>query len=391
MQKYKHLSKLWDILCDVTRDAQLDNGATKNPVVEEVYVREAAFSSNILATNYLVNKIEDDLLVAKKNHSFVLSMISDGVTFNEPIWTPRGESLRKGSIPATIYLFEAMEKSSRKLNEDSPINNNKDDLSSYIESCYLGNNHYAHDTVDKKSNEKVYPVLNTTLMAEWMKFRITSKANKRLSKTLRKEQLKSGLWPYLVSTIPFEKMLDKFSSILPKSSLLKTICLKIFKDKSLFFADFHHHVVTLQYFIKSQDEFNKDEIKIINNGWTFIENNIKKSDSGWSLNFSWEPQPNIPRYSNFKDSTTYFLIMDVLFLMYQKDILKKNDILNTANMLSKHMIKKLSFKDKISGKWCFLAYEGSDSEIELIFPRPAESIFHKAHLMSELIILACEE
>ena len=214
-------------------------------------------------------------------------MISDGVTFNEPIWTPRGESLRKGSIPATIYLFEAMEKSSRKLNEDSPINNNKDDLSSYIESCYLGNNHYAHDTVDKKSNEKVYPVLNTTLMAEWMKFRITSKANKRLSKTLRKEQLKSGLWPYLVSTIPFEKMLDKFSSILPKSSLLKTICLKIFKDKSLFFADFHHHVVTLQYFIKSQDEFNKDEIKIINNGWTFIENNIKKSDSGWSLNFSW--------------------------------------------------------------------------------------------------------
>lgn len=387
MQKYEHLIELWDVVCEITRDCQLDNGATKNPVVNSVYVREAAFSSNILATNYLINKNKEDLLISNKNHSFVLSKLQDGVKFNEPIWTPRGESIRKGSVPATVYLFDAMEKSSQKLNRGSLIKDYKDELEIYINSCYLGNNHYAHDSIDKNLNEIVYPVLNTTLMAEWIKYEISSEENKTLYKTLRKEQLKNGQWPYLASTIPFERYIDRFSSILPKSSFLKKLCLKVFKDRSFFFADFHHHVVTLQYFLKSQEKLSKHDKKIVNDGWMFIENNIKKSDSGWSLDFTWEPQPNVPRYSNFKDSTTYFLIMDVLFLMHKKNIFDKETILHITEMLSKHLLDKLVFKNKSSGKFGLLPYEGKDSEIGLIFPRPAESIFHKAHLMSELIIL----
>ena len=174
MQKYEHLTELWDVVCKITRDCQLDNGATKNPVVNSVYVREAAFSSNILATNYLINEHKEDLLISNKNYSFVLSKLQDGVKFNEPIWTPRGESIRKGSVPATVYLFDAMEKSSQKLNRGSLIKDYKDELEIYINSCYLGNNHYAHDSIDKNLNEIVYPVLNTTLMAEWIKYEISS-------------------------------------------------------------------------------------------------------------------------------------------------------------------------------------------------------------------------
>jgi hypothetical protein len=383
------LNTLWSIVCEITRDSQVSDGSTMNPVVKAKYYRETAFSASILATNSVINNNSEDRVIAEKNFAYVTERLNRvGVVFDEPIWTPRGESLRKGSLPATVFLFEALELASKNLSRESQLDIYGKELMGYTEQCLMEDGWYAHDVIDKTSSVKNYAVINTTLMAVLIKFLVTADKSEQLLDMLKSQQHQSGLWPYIVSGIRVERLLDRVAFLVPKANRIKKICVKLFKDRSFFFSDFLHHAVTLQYLLKTTPELNKKSIRLIRRGYSFIFKNIVEKDNSAALDFSWEPQPQIPRYSNFKDTTTYFVVIDILFLMQERGLITTAEAVSKANKLARHMLDHLCVKNRASGEITFLPYEGTNQEIDLIFPRPAESIFHKGHLMCNMIMLS---
>ena len=105
------------------------------------------------------------------------------------------------------------------------------------------------------------------------------------------------------------------------------------------------------------------------------------------LDLTWELQPNYPRYSNFKDTTTYFVHNGGSFLLQQKGFIQPLNALDISEKLSAHILKHIVDPKAKDPLLEIKPYEGTDEEINLIFPRPAETIFHKAHMMTNMIRL----
>lgn len=388
---FPNIARLWQLLCDAIRESQNQDGSTVNPIVASIYYREAAFSANVLSTNARLMDERSDENLAIRNFEFVANALEQyGVVFDEPIWTPRGEGVRKGSLPATVYLFDALESACVNLHAESPINKYEQPLSAYVGDCEMGANLFAHDALNAERMQFVHPVINTSLMANWIRSRVHATDTRSLIKLLSKNQREEGVWPYIFSEFSFERFLDKWRNLIPKSSSLIFLCLKLIKDRSFFFADFHHHAVTLQYLLKVVSHYGAEESKIVNKAWDFIVSHVRDRDSGSkALDFSWEPQPNFPRYSNFKDTTTYFIIMEVLFLLVNRGFVTKSYALDFCEGISEHILINLQAVDD-NKLVPVLPYEGTQAEINLIFPRPAESVFHKGHLMANIVMLAAD-
>lgn len=388
-KEYSSLESLWGVICEIVRSSQQPDGSTLNPVVRATYYREAAFSANILATNALRYGFKEDAALAHQNIKLLWSKINnDGVVFDEPIWAPRGENIRPGSLPATVYLFEALNNACKKLETQSPIHTSKTELLDYIESCEIKPGIFAHDRIEKNAPRLPHPVINTSLMAVWLKQLLGGDVHLSFFRDLKKQQRSCGLWPYLYSSFFLERALDKIQRVVPKSRTLIYVCQKLLKDRSFFFSDFHHHAVCLQYLLKIKFQRTAINKRIVSKAWAFIENNLKHEDGSISLNFDWEPQPNVPRYSNFKDTTTYFVVIEILYLLYEQGTLSKKQALTLSNSLSAHILKNLVASELHDPSIkCILPYEGTKDQIDLIFPRPAESVFHKGHLMCNMINL----
>lgn len=375
--------ELWRCICEIVNQNQNDDGSTRNPVVK-TYTREIAFSSNILSTNYKITQNQSDLETARKNFDFVVATVADDIRFDEPIWTPRGESLRKGSLPATVFLIEALTSSSNHLKHKNPILKYKAEISEYLNGCRNPNGLYSHDTIQGDGHS--HNVINTTLMAEWLKAEFVDEKSKFNAAIISKSQLKSGVMPYLFPNFGFERYLDKLSSLVPGYKRLENILLRVLRDKSFFFSDFLHHAVSLQYFLKLVDTPSKLELKIIRNAMKFIETNLIFTDGMCKLDFSWEPQPKVARYSNFKDTTTYFVLMEIYYFLHRKKLITREQFLENLKMLSKYVLANLLELDHKNNVVGIKPYEGTDEEINLIFPRPAESVFHKGHLMCNSVL-----
>ena len=337
---FPNIARLWRLLCDAIRESQNQDGSTVNPVVASIYYREAAFSANVLSTNARLMDESSDEKLAIRNLEFVSNALEQyGVVFDEPIWTPRGEGVRKGSLPATVYLFDALESSCVNLHAESPIDKYEQPLSTYVGDCEMGANLFAHDVLNAEKMQFVHPVINTSLMANWIRGRVHATETRSLIKLLSKNQREEGVWPYIFSEFYSERFLDKWRNFIPRSSSLIFLCLKLIKDRSFFFADFHHHAVTLQYLLKGVSHYGAEESKIVNKAWGFITSHVHDRDLGSkALDFSWEPQPNFPRYSNFKDTTTYFIIMEVLFLLVDRGFATKSYALDFCEGISKHIL-----------------------------------------------------
>lgn len=389
-RQYENLNRVWQLIVSDVRASQLGDGSTRNPVVKTTYPREAAFSASILAANYRTSSASHDLELANRNISFLNQKITEsGVIFDEPIWTPRGENIRRGSLPATVYLFEALDAACIRLDKELFKNKHNIDLLKYLENCEIRQNIFAHDEIRDKNENLAHPVINTSLMAIWLRQQLTP-ANDNIEKIdnqLKKHQRNSGLWPYLYSRFLFERILDRFV-LFPKKSKFILILRKLLKDRSFFFSDFHHHAVCLQYYLKCSNTMSPKREKNIMKAWHFIESKFLYNTNQISLDFSWEPQPNFPRYSNFKDTTTYFIVMEILYLFHKRNIFSKDYVLEISEGFCAHILQNLivDTNTKISPR--IPAYEGSIDEIELIFPRPAESVHHKGHLMSNMYLLS---
>ena len=74
--------------------------------------------------------------IANKKYFVFKTHIQDkGIEFNEPVWIPRGQSSRNGSLPAAMYLFEALENVQKSLQQKEwRYERQADDLDTYVKS-----------------------------------------------------------------------------------------------------------------------------------------------------------------------------------------------------------------------------------------------------------------
>lgn len=381
----KSIDNLWSIIVEDVIARQNNDGSVENDIIEGVYPREVAFSANILATNYLKSKNDKDRLLAEKNCSFISCLLDNSVVFDEPIWTPRGLGSRKGSLPATVFLFWAYAAACEKLGQHNKIQQYREKLINYVSECRLKNGLYAHDAVIPGETGTALPVVNTTLMAEWLLSSIGGRTSNDLTKILKSAQLRDGSWPYHFSTFLPEALLYKCLPVLPFKNRIKSACLRFVKDRSIFFNDMLHILVTLHFAMllcKPEDTAAHD---MICKALDFVERNTSDCTNGMKINFDWEPQPNYPRYSNFKDTTSYFVLMDIYRLGSHLGILSAMEANIKINQLAKHVVDNLICEPNDAFPYPIMPYEGSQKEVNLIFPRPAESVFHKGQLLANVV------
>ena len=158
------------------------------------------------------------------------------------------------------------------------------------------------------------------------------------------------------------------------------------RDASIFFGDAVHHCLTLYYLVKSiaLREPTNSCMQAITRGWAWIHKHlIKTKEGGLRFDFNWEPTPTGFRYCNFRDTSTYFLILAMLPFLANVGIIEK-DYHNIALDLLTHIESNLLESEGIYPS--IKPYEGPREIIGFILPRVGEASAWKGALLAEFIL-----
>jgi len=389
------LNLIWNSIIKEVAQFQEDNGNVKNSILGGYFLRETAFAAKLFLVQYKITKEKKYLKRSQNALNAVLSNLKNTIKFDEPVWKPRGIGLRKGSLPATVMVFEALFET-LELMENTELYYEKNNLVDYIKSCKYNNGIFAHDEIVNKNygglRIKGFGVINTSAMALYLMSEVNQREgnnifeNKLIQQTYQQilnSQRDDGLWTY-VFPLFWQKAMRKLYLKIPKryAEALKSINNKIFKDSSIFFGDTIHHAIVIYYLLKSDSNLSDMQINSIQKAWQFIEDKfIFLRDGSIKIDFSWEPKPISPRYCNFLDTTSYFIVLHLLNKMKCFGFISKNS--DYINGLSKYVANSLLHSNKTP---CISPYDGPEDIIANIFPRPAESVVHKGFLISDLIL-----
>lgn len=359
-----------------------------NPLINDVYPRESAFAAKILATEWTrtgENKYFDlALSLLERLDDLYLSKIEEGLP--EPYILPRGYVFKHGSVPGTLIYLHAVKEASKILKIQPRVTSSR--INNFILKCYCKGGGFAHDSHKTNKNKSTYsPIINTTSMAVYF---LASSANSQTNHILPesisfivKSQRRDGFWPY-VGTSAFSRLFWNCRHWLP-SSVISSYN-RILGDKSIFFGDFLHHVVTL-YFTLLAVKNNRPLLQIVesslHNGMNFVAGHCSETKDYLSLDFSWEPPVKKIRHCNFMDTSTYFylaasiLLYEEIFPEFNHGI-SLDKLLNYTKTLQSHPTLIIE------------PYDAKVEKIQLMMQRPAESPFDKAFLLSFLIDKYCE-
>lgn len=365
-------------------------GHAMNPVVGAVYYRETAFAAKVFATEYKRTGDENWLRRAELSLGALQTQnIYTGL--DEPLWKPTGVVFKKGSIPATALLLCAFWNTMDLLEKNIEMEK-WEDLISFLKRCYLKQGLFAHDEI-RRQNKAPLPVQNTSAMALFLMEVAYEKGiqddfiiNKRrqVLSCLLKGQRSDGFWPYIYPGY-LQSSFFRFSLLRP---YLKTrIFNLLYKgSKNILFGDSVHHCYVL-YYLLQREFLNKrgDSVDHIVAGWNWLKGRILEERGDLRFDFDWEPAPQAPCYCNFRDTTTYFLIINIALFLEKRDLIKKEESHHIINGLLKHIeVFLLSVNEEHFP--CINPYEGPNEIIKNIFPRAAESVAWKGALLSDLIL-----
>ncbi len=391
------LLKIWEAIVKEAEQAQIQEGdkkgLVKNFLINDVYLRESAFAAKIFATEY--KRTNDEKYFQKAiialdalQEIFDTKDIKDGI--DEPNWTPRGVRYRKGSIPATILLLYAVEETCGLIGYEFRY-----DIKSvvdYLEFCYLGNGKFYHDKVDKSNKSHQYHVVNTTAMAYFFLQLAKSKGIgtefyqkeiKNIERAIVRSQRADGFWSYIEPNL-YQKLFWKIHKSLP--SIAIKIYNKILGDRSIFFGDAMHNVIVPYYSLKGIEVGNVGIALNVNiglrKGLKFIESKMIHDNENIKFDFSWEPKPSHLRYCGFISTSTYFYILDFYILLLKHNIVTAKKYEEVKNGLVSYISKTLVQQQSP----CINPYQDGEEFLHNIMPRPAESVFDKGFLLSNLIL-----
>ena len=374
----------WKLICQNVQSHRVATGCNKdlylNPIIKDIYLRESAFACNVLKVNYLRtknSKYKEDCELTVQAISNRLRIYGlEGI--REPVIGTRFCRMKNGSLPASIILIHALDQAIGISNVNKQIN--VEVVSSLVSNCQVGKGSYTHDAIS--SSNKAPIVLNTSAMVCYFHSRVQGQNNENSLADgvmfLVKNQRSDGLWPYC-NINGLDKLIWRYQKYMGGK------CTKVYdylrQDRSIFFGDYLHHVVTLYYMVCALENRPKYLVELrpaILKALDFIENNSIIRGGKAYLNYQWEPNLKSIRHCNFRDSSAYFYLAAALVKLEKID-----------RGLTSKVPQVQSYINYVFGNlWNaadgnFYPYDSNDIDLlNKIMQRPAESIFDKAFLYS---------
>ena len=352
-----------------------------NPVVDTYYLRESAFAAHffIICAQYLNDDSYSDLAFTLLEGISHTIDSEPALSLKEPKWTPRGVQFTNGSIPAAILLWDSLNQcdtllSSHYSSKIQPL------LEKFIDNCRISDGAFSHDSYDS-SNGTPPIVLNTTAMIGcYLASQGLQPSSDHCISTIIRGTRADGFLPYIYPHFLQQTFFNSnIHSCNPK--FFKKLFNFLFKDKSIYFGDYTHHVGTMFYVLRSLEAgipLTNRLKKSIDLSLSFVCNNLIFYDGKIALDFSWEPHLSFARYCNFSDVSSYFNLLASLSLLRKYSLLPNDKFLSLSSGLLSHVDGLFSN----SSCYTLLSHECNYSLLTKIFPRPAESPVDKALMFS---------
>lgn len=366
-------------------------GHVLNPINNSIYVRDTAFAAQIFAAEHQRTKKLDWLERAKAAFR-CLREVDPYSGMEEPKWNRFGWHYNKGSLAATGISLDSMWETMQML--QIPYHSEPwADMVSYIDTCRVGEGLYAHDAV--APGKKPSPVLNTTAIvlyllvyANYQSSDTTIDLSDRIDAifhSLYVSQMNDGFWPYTFPTALQRSLFDRstVSTLISRTVPLEKFAAKWYGDRFIKFGDAVHHCLVLFYLCKAValQPNPTPYLFTIENGWKWITNHlIDDLVDGLSFDFSWEPVPNKPRFCNFRETSTYFLICAMQPYLRSLGIVSSGKL---CDQLLMHVYNDLLEPEGIYPG--ILPYEGPEKILRNILPRVGESVAWKGSCLAEII------
>jgi hypothetical protein len=394
--------RIWSSIRDelvALQDKAPDNtpGQVVNPITGLVYLQNTSCAALVFATEY-VRSGESRWLSRAQFALDSLSKVDIYCGVDEPKWDRLGWHYNRGSLFVTGTLLDTYLRALGLLGQDVRENAGLFRVLRYLETCRIAPGLFAHDSVP--SRQKPPSVQNINAIALYLMESVTSRTSSNQDAflaerdaTLRfllRGQRSDGFWPYVypgaLQQITFQH------SFIRRSVRYVPVARRYFLkqgDASIFFGDGVHHCLVLYYLVKSIALRQPNALwsDAVARGWAWICRHLVHTEGqGIGFDFDWEPIPTGFRYANFRDTSTYFLILALLPLLAGLGIIEE-DYRRISTGFCAHIERNLlhghAFPTSIR------PYEGAQESMGFILPRVGEASAWKGALLAEFLI--CSE
>jgi hypothetical protein len=125
--------------------------------------------------------------------------------------------------------------------------------------------------------------------------------------------------------------------------------------------------------------------KTLIKGWAWIHEHLVETEyGGLRFDFEWEPVPYSFRWGNFRDTSTYFLILATLPILTCLGITTEEECQRLSKGILVHVEERLLDGQRFSTS--VLPYEGPDRIIRFVLPRVGEASAWKGALLAEYVL-----
>jgi hypothetical protein len=361
-------------------------GSVVNPICGKPYVVDTCCAAAVFAGEYQRTGDErwrtraaDAVAAARRGGLF------RGV--HEPNWDLFGWHDVAESLTATGIAVDAYCDSLNRLGL-VPNDDQVEDLLALLLRCRTAGGGFAHNT--QTPGQRTPEVQNATASALNLLGRlgrgkrtenhpVCAGRGATLSR-LGRGQTASGFWPYHYPRSTLRKTLD-----MPLKVLLMPTRYPVYLGYGDV-GDVAHHLMALYfatgYFSSSGTTA---ATTMLASGWGWIRKRlVHAEDHGLAIDWTVDPAPQSPRYSNSRDTNAYFLILGAIPGLTSLGIVDKTESGAVAEALLAHVGSALISNP---GRMpCIVPCEGPVEVVRNVLPMFEQSVAWKGRLMVEVIL-----
>jgi hypothetical protein len=358
-------------------------GTVVNPVCGAPYVLDACCAAAVFAAEH--RRTEDERW-RQRAVAAVRAAQSHGIFrgIDEPAWDALGWHKVTGSLPATGIAIDAYCDALKRL--ELPVEEDQvDRLLAFLSRCRTEKGGFVHNAL--RPGEQKQEVQNATATALNLLGRFRREKNvdghslyaglETTVSRLSRGQSGSGFWPYHYPGARWKQAVDR--------PVLNTVL----RPRRFFFyrgcGDITHHLMTLyfaaQYFSSTTA---RADAGMLTPGWRWIEKRlVRGADDSVSIDWSEDPAPTSPQFSNARDANAYFLILGVLPLLAALRTMDRDESDAISQGLMAHIDSRLISRGQTP---CVIPYEGPIETVRNILPMFEQSVAWKGRLMANIFL-----
>jgi hypothetical protein len=357
-------------------------GAVVNPICGAPYVLDACCAAAVFAAEF---RRTDDERWRQRALAAVRAAQAHGIFrgIDEPRWDSLGWHNAPFSLPATGMAVDAYFDALKRL--ELPVEKEQvEGLLGFLSACRTETKGFVHNAL--RPGQRGPEVQNATASALNLLGRLRRECGldghplyadlETTVSRLGRGQSASGFWPYHYPGARWREALDR--------PVLSTLL----RPRRFFYygggGDITHHLMTLyfaaQYFSSAGERADTGPLAA---GWRWIKKRLVRSaDGGVSIDWSGDPVPTTPRYTNGRDVNAYFLILGVMPLLADAAVVDSDESGAIARGLMAHIESHLVSPGHTP---CVVPYDAPVEIARNILPMFEQSVAWKGRLMADVI------